>query len=164
MKRIVASMVLPGLPAINFQAGSSDQIVKGLISYDNSIDNKGDKYPLIAMVLPVTETRGKQAVYYADVFIQRIIFAQIVSFDGTEFVDERYSLTGSFKRVLYPCYYEFLTRLAYDLQIVGSDPEMFEHEKIDYPGVKAISENSTDYIDSMEIRNLKFKLSQIKTC
>lgn len=164
MQQIVASMVVPGIPPINFQPGRSVQILKSLTDIDNSINYKGDKYPLIAMILPVPEKRGISAVYYAKVVIPRIVFAQIVSWDGTEPILDRYLPTAPLKTVLYPMYYEFLKRVAWHYNIVGGDPNMFEHTKLDNPGTQPVGQGTNDYIDSIEILNLELTLSQFKTC
>lgn len=171
MQQVVAAMVPlkddgtpTGISSINFQPGRSIQILKSLSDLDNSITLKGEKYPLVAMILPVQERRGISVIYYAKVIIPRIVFAQIVSWDGTESILDRYAPTGVLKTILYPCYYEFLKRVAWHPNIIGSDPYMFEHTKIDNPGTQPVGEGTNDYIDSIEILNLELTLSQFKTC
>lgn len=164
MKEVSESMLLPNGLTINYQPGRSSQILKGLADLDNSITLKGEKYPLLAMILPVPEKRGISAIYYAKVVIPRIVFAQIVSWDGTEGVFDRYASTAPLKTILYPCYYEFLRRVAWHNNISGSDPNMFEHTKIDNPGTQPVGQGTNDYIDSIEILNLELTLLQSKTC
>lgn len=160
LREITSSMNIP----VNFQPGRSSQILKSLTDLDNSVNFKGEKYPLVAMVLPVPIHRGITAIYYGAVNIRRIIFAQIVSWDGTESVLERYQDTGVIKSILYPAYYEFMNRVAWHPNIIGSDPYMFEHDLIENPGTQPIGEGLNDYVDTLEIVNLKLTLSQIKTC
>lgn len=160
----ITGRVLPSGLTVNFQPGRSIQILQSLTELDNSINFKSEKYPLVAMILPVTERRGISAVYYAEILIPRIVFAQIVSWDGTEAIKERYAPSGVLKTILYPCYYEFLDRVAWHPNIIGSDPNMFEHTKLDNPGTQPVGQGTNDYIDSIEILNLKLTLSQIKTC
>lgn len=165
MQQVVAAMDIPNVTPMNYQPGRSIQILKDLDDLDNSINFKSTKFPLCAMILPVTEHRGISAVYYAEVTIPRIVFAQIVTvWDGTESVLDRYAANGMLKTVLYPCYYEFLRRVAWHPNVIGSDPNMFEHDKLDNPGTQPLGNGTNDYVDSIEIRNLKLTLSQIKTC
>src|ERR1035437_1409565 len=75
MKAVTDSMSMP----INFQPGSSIQIIKSLNDLDNSITFKDSKYTLIAMVMPLTEKRDSSALYYAKVRIDRIVIATLTN-------------------------------------------------------------------------------------
>jgi hypothetical protein len=101
IKDIVSSMYDK---TINYQPGSTEQITKSLNDLDNSITSKGKKYPLIAMVMPVPERRGKSVGCYAKVVIPRIVIATISNYP-TDDVLLRYDLlTGVFPTILYPLY------------------------------------------------------------
>lgn len=145
---------------INFEPGRSYQIIKSLNDLDYSITMKGEKYPLVAMIMPVTERRGTG--FYATAVISRIVIATITN--STDDIFTRYQSGGTFKEILYPCYYEFLRRLAWSPYIIGSDPDMFVHTKIDNPGEQPVGNPSTDFIDSIELFNLELIFNQIKTC
>ena len=161
---IVQSMVVPeGIGPLNYEPGRGLQIMKSINDFDNSISSKGEKYPLIALVLPVRERRGLG--YYATVTIPRIIIATMTkSGDGVEPVLPRFAEGGNFPTVLYPLYYEFLRQCARSKNVIGGDPDAFEHERMDNPGQQPIGQGSTDFIDSIEILNLKLILNQIKLC
>lgn len=156
---VVSKMVVPNYQ-MNFQVGRNIQILDSLTNLDTSITMKGNKYPLIALVLPVREKRGLG--YYSNVKIGRIVIATITN--STNDVFTRYQAGETFKECLYPCYYEFLKRLGQSPNVVCGDPNAFIHDKMDNPGLQPIGEGLSDYIDSIEILNLELTLNQIKTC
>jgi hypothetical protein len=168
MKAVVESMTVPNPDAspaanfvINYEPGRSIQILESLSKDDNSITFKGAKYPLFAMLLPVAEKRGLG--YYANVTIKRIVFATMVNYDNESVVD-RFATGGTYQKILYPLYYEFLKRLAQSPNVIGGDPDDFVHDKIDNPCQQPIGEGLSDYVDTLEILNLELILSQIKNC
>lgn len=149
---------------INYQPGTTEQITKSLNDLDNSITSKGKKYPLIAMVMPITEKRGRSVGFYAKVVIPKIVIATISNYP-TDDVLLRYDLTtGVFPNVLYPLYYDFLVQCGACPNIEGQDPDSFEHTKIDYPNIRRLSSQTTDWVDYMQISNLELIINQIKTC
>lgn len=164
LQSVVSSMVVPGVDSIYFQAGRRIQILQSLQEADNSVNYKSIKYPLIAVVLPVPEKRGTSVAYYAKLTIPRIVLAQIVSWDGTAPIVERYAADGALKTILYPMYYEFLNRLSQSFNVISGGSDSFEHIKVDNPGTQPVGEGLNDFIDSIEIQNLQLTLSQIKIC
>jgi hypothetical protein len=145
---------------VNFEPGLSSQIVRSLILNDESSSFKDKKYPLLAMLMPVREKRGLGV--YALIKIDRIIIATLTkSGDNTESVKDRYKTGGTFKDILYPCYYEFLDKLAWSGFIAESDPNALKHDKLDVPGAGG---KGIDFIDSIEILNLEFNLVTQKIC
>ncbi len=168
MQEVVGSMKVPDLSnpgdflSINYQPGRSYQILKSISDLDNSISQKGLKYPLCAMIMPIREKMG--GTFPSSVTIPRISFLHLTKTGtGTETVLSKYESDGIFKAILYPCYYELLKRLAMSSKIIGMDAELFPHEKMDNPCQQ--SEDSTnDFIDSLDIFNLELILNQTKTC
>lgn len=161
---VIGFMTSPVVNPIHYEPGRSIQILNSLQDNDNSISYKGFKYPLIAMVLPITEVRAL-AGYYATARIERIVFATHVdSFDGVEYVLDKYGVNGTFTKILYPLYYEFLRCLAKHPGIIGMDPDSFPHTKMDNPCQQPIGEGLSDYVDTLEILGLELILNQIKTC
>ena len=143
-----------------YECGRAIQILKPLIDKDNSITLKDTKYPLIAMFMPIKETRNERG-YYSVAKIDRIVLATITT--STDDVRTRYLDGGTFKSILYPIYTEFLLRLAQHPNVIRNDSDAFTHVKMDNPGTQPIGEGMTDYVDSIEILNLEFTLTQIKT-
>jgi len=160
IKEVVSSM-FNGTKNVHFEPGRSAHIMKELNYLDNSITYKNKKYPLIAMVMPAKEVISENG-YYSRVTIERIFIATITT--PTDSVLKRYEDGGTFKSVLYPCYYEFLNRLVQHKNVVWSDPTSIPHTKMDVPGVHPIGQGTTDFIDSIDIVNLEITLSQIKNC
>lgn len=152
------------LLVLNFQFGRQVQIINSLIEKDDGSDEtKGTKYPLIAIFTPVYEDFNTE--YYCKVKIPRLVISTITSKGtGDASVAERYESSNTFKTILYPLYYELLKQLSINENIVGGDPDSFNHRKFDDPGTQPISQGSSDFIDSIEIHNLEITLIQIKTC
>jgi hypothetical protein len=145
---------------INYDAGSFIQIIDKLNTFDESITLKSKKYPLVALRTRMREKRGLG--FYAKTIIDKIVISTISN--DTDDVLQRYSVNGTFKKILYPCYYEFMFRLAQSPKIIGSDPDAFIHIKMDSPGVQPLTLGGTDFIDSIEIIGLEIILNQIKNC
>lgn len=164
MQDVVKSMKSPVSNPINYEPGRSIQILDSLQANDNSISYKGFKYPLVAMLLPIDENRGRSG-YYATANIPRIVFAtHVSSFDGVEYVLDKYGANGTFTTILYPMYNEFLRCLAIHPEIIGMDVDAFIHTKRDNPCQQPIGQGLSDYVDTMEILGLEIILNQIKNC
>jgi len=162
IKDVVDSMSVEGIDKVYYQPGRNSDIIKSLNDLDNSITMKGLKYPLIAMVLPIREKRGSG--FYASIVIPRIVIATLSSAENTERILEKYEEFGSFKKILYPCYYEFLKRLAWSRFTIVNDPDYIVHTKMDSPGQQPIGQGLSDYVDIIEILNLEINLNQPKNC
>lgn len=145
---------------INYQPGRSAQILQMISTQSLSADYKNLRYPLVAMLMPVRETKGEGATSVAR--IDRIVIACLT--DSNKSVLERYAVDETFKTILYPCYNELLNQIALSTRVNGQDPGMFTHVKMDVPGNKPINAETNDIIDCIEILNLEIPLLQIKTC
>ena len=132
------------------------QILDYLQTLNNSISNGGNKYPLIALYQDFPERRG--VGYYAQVTIPKIVIACLTT--DTDSPPDRYYKT--FKPILYHIYYEFLRQLSIHSNIVEREVDLIEHTKWDRIGT--VRDGQSEYIDSIEITNLKLTLSQTKTC
>lgn len=160
LKSVVEKMTVVGHSSIYFEAGRAIHIIKRLTEKDLSIGLKDSKYPLVAVFLPIRESFDDG--YYCNAVIEKIMIATLT--DPMIPVMDRYAVGGTFKSVLYPCYYEFKRQLALHGNVIGSDPDSFKHTKIDNPAVLPAGEGLNDYIDSIEILNLEVTFSQTKTC
>lgn len=172
---VISSMKVPdpsnpsGFLTINYQYGAKVDVVGSLLALDYAPNHKSEKFPLFAMFLPILEKRGRSVGYYTKVKIPRIVIACASAPTGsTDDQQSRYETDGTFKTVLYPCYYEFLTKLGWSPSIIGQEPSSFEHQKRDNPGIQPVNtpdDNvTTDYVDQLEILNLEIILNQLKTC
>lgn len=143
---------------VNYKYGRQIQILKALEDMNNSVDNKDKKYPLLALYQDFPEKRG--VGYYSEVTFPKIVIANLTQ--STDTPDVRYEQV--FKPLLYPVYYQFLSKLARHSSNAGSlDPEAIIHTKWDRMGIRPEVGN-TDYIDAIEITDLKFNFQQTKTC
>lgn len=164
LQEVFNSIVIPNVDPINYQPGKSFQILKSLQENDNSVNFKSLKYPLGAVLLPISERRGTSIAYYAKVIIPRIVFAQILSDDGTESIFDVYEPNGVLKSILYPIYYEFLQKLSEHQIVISGGPDSFEHYKQDNPSVQPVGSGTNDFVVSIQIDNLELTLSQLKFC
>lgn len=146
---------------MNYAPGNNNQILKALSELDGSITLDGLKYPLVAVKMPIFEKRGR--MFYAEITIPRIVFATLVKVDEGD-VLPRFKAGGTFKEILYPMYKEFLKRLAMSPNVNCSDPDAFEHIKSDWAGDQPTGKGTNDYIDFIEISDLKLNLIQIQKC
>lgn len=164
LQEVFQSISVPNVDPINYQPGRSFQILKSLQENDNSVNFKSLKYPLGAVLLPIPEKRGTSVAYYAKVVIPRIVFAQIISDDGNDYIFDIYEPNGVLKTILYPIYYQFLQKLSEHKLVISGGPDSFEHFKQDNPGVQPVGSGTNDFVVSIQIDNLELTLSQIKIC
>lgn len=156
---------IPGLDTIftiNYEPGRNDQILAHLKSLDKASLSQL-KYPLIAAVMPISEDHGSG---WTQVTIPRIVIAYLTNTGkSTEYVIDKYSSDGVFKTILRPCKNEFITRLAWSTYTNMGDPDMYEYTYRELPCQQTIGEGLNDFVDIIEILNLKIQIyTQIKTC
>lgn len=171
MIAVVDAMRVEILPAtvpktymtVHYEPGKSNQIIQSLSTLDNTTTLKGTKYPLLAMLMPVPEKRGGE--FYSEVIIDKIVIAHLTKTgEGSEPVKDKYASDGVFKRVLHPAEEQFLIQLAKHPNVNMGDFNAFEYTRMDIPGDVPLTENTNDFVDSIEIRNLKLILTQSKNC
>lgn len=151
---IVAAVAAELLITVDYTYGQDIQIFEEL--QRKTLVN-GVKYPLFAIYMPFPETRGVVGLY-SEVTIRKIVIATLTNFNDETPV--RY--TKTFKPILYPCYYSFLRNLARSPYHTNKNPDAIVHTKYDVPGVKPIT-GMTDYVDLIQLENLKLNISQKKT-
>lgn len=170
LQSVIAAMQVPIYPVtipetyftLNYEPGRSQQIIDSLRTMDkNSVGNL--KYPLIAVLMPISERIGSG---YPEVTFPRIMFAYLTKTNtGNEYVIDKYSSSGVFKTILRPCLREFMNRLAWSTYTNMGDPDAYEYTVRELPCKQPIGEGLTDFVDILEITNLKATIfSQIKTC
>lgn len=115
-------------------------------------------FPLIALVQDFPETREGNGGYYADVNIPLLLIATLT--DNAYKAPKRYEL--SFKPILYPIYQLLLEEIAKNGNFIVGDPDKIDHIKWDrlYYGKKTIGTALNDYIDAIELNNLKLTVAQ----
>ncbi len=140
---------------INFQYGSSSQILQQLVNV-NSSTLGSLKYPLIGLFQPFKEVRG--SVFYCQIKFPKIIIA--VGSNANDSVAQRY--TKSFTPLLYPIYAEFLKQISRWPTVVLENPDYIPHTKLDVPGSAPPSSDDkksilrfNDYVDAIHIYDLQ---------
>ena len=149
----------PSILAVNFMAGHPLEIVNRLQARTNNDALKFNKYPLIALFLDAEEDRGNDIGVDAEVTLNLIIARSTKS----DFIaDQRLEL--NFKPILYPIYEEFLLQLYLSGKFLVKSKDAIKHQKIDrfFWGTESNKNNKAnifnDYIDCIEIKNLKLKV------
>lgn len=138
---------------INYEFGEEDHIIKAL----RDMGNAGlTKYPLIALVLPVDIKRGSAAGgYYGIASIQRLIIATVTN--PTHSPKQRQE--EIIKPIIQPIYDEFLKQLTKQktFAVMG---EQVEHRQQIRFGTQSAAQGFTEYIDGMEILDMKLVIKQ----
>lgn len=158
-----SEFTLPSGLSVNYQPGLTHQIISRLYAMDNSLSFYNDKYPMIAVVLPITEERGNG--FQSVVKIPRIVIANITKTNtNSEYVLDKYSTDGIFETILYPCYREFLKKVARNKYTSISEPSMIKHKYFEMPYQLPITQGISDFIDCIELRDLELTLNNVKIC
>lgn len=144
---------------LNYEPGRDSQIIKSLIELDESMTLRANKYPLIALMFPIRQKKGGG---YTSIFVKRLLIATITI--GTDGVKKRYQEGGTFKGILYPCYYEFMRKLAFNRNTVIQDPHSVIHTLLENPGEQPIAQGLNDFVDTLEINDLEIKINKLKNC
>lgn len=147
---------------INFEPGFNTQIINSLRNMDtNSLGNL--KYPLLAAVMPIPERNGSG---FLEVTFPRIVIAYLTKTStNSEPVLDKYDSDGVFKKILQPCLREFITRLALSTYTNIGDPGAYEYTSRHLPSQQPLGEGLTDFVDIIEILNLKATIfPQLLTC
>ena len=161
---LVASMVVKdivngGNLKINFIAGRESQILERLKKQDSSRTEKNTKYPLVAMYLPIPETKNPLG-FYSSCKIKRISI--INQADESKSIQDRFKAGGNFDTVLYPMYDQFLICLANAPAIISMAIDSFIHKKMDNPGPLPTGVGLSDFVDTIEIFNLELSFTKPK--
>lgn len=155
------------IKGVQYMNGHPLEIVNRLVKReDNGMEY--DKYPLIALFMDFPETIGND---FGSVEVN-LHLAICRDTDPNLITDERYDV--NFKPVLYPVYESFLKQLTLFKYgkwkpFLDYDVSQIQHRKIDRPfwGRETFLKNEanfgTDYLDAIEIRDLKLKIN-LKNC
>lgn len=145
---------------IDFQPGRSDQILKELLKINQSIASgtRAAKYPLVALFYDFPQDKG--GAYYISVTLPKLSIATLTQ--SNDKVLDRYDKT--FKPILYPIYYEFLRQLCRHKNIVGNDPDAFNHKLWERPGNQPEGGNMNDYLDALELQGLQLTFKTVNSC
>ena len=151
---------------VYFDFGSYSEVQKKLIIKDNSITMKDLKYPLIWLVQPFSEKMHPTLGCYASIAPNILILDQTKP-DAT--TQERYSETGRFTLRLYPILEELLKQLSKTPALYQIPLAKIQFVKTDYPywgsDGEAMNYNLfTDFIDAIELKDLKLNVNNKKIC
>lgn len=148
-----------------FDFGHYVDVLKNLSLKDNSITNKGNKYPLIWLVMDFPEQFGPDQIGYC--LLPKIDLLIVMPTRPDLSTSER--ITQSFEPRLYPIYEELLNQIASSGLFLEQSVGELKHEKIDRPywGMQDQLGNGSanlfnDYIDAVQIRGLRLNVNRAK--
>ena len=129
--------------------GTFNYVANYLNELDKVPAGKTKQYPLIALIMPFTESNGK------DQFIQSEVSLTIGFI--TSSTDD---YTNSFS-ILYPLYELFLQKLIDSKRFNNIDEGLIPHDKTDLLNWSSTNNNIlNDKIDAIEVKNLELQLNK----
>jgi hypothetical protein len=149
-----------------FSYGHYADVIKELKQKDESISLKGNKYPLIWLVMDFTERKGKSIAEQCELPNLQLLIATPT--DINQSVIDR--INNNFKPILYPIYNELMLQIANSGYFTQSVVSKIEHDKIDRPywggggndGSNGSANLFNDYIDAIQIRSMTLNLKKRK--
>ena len=126
-------------------------------------DYEGDPgFPCIFLLQDFPEQMGTPDGFYSDPQLPMVAIMTATKQNYSS--ADRYTYT--FRPILYPLYYLFLKHLAQDGRILMKDPDLIVHTKYDrlYYGRRKFGTAVTEYVDAIELNNIKLTTLQVGTC
>ena len=140
-----------------YDYGSFKELQKRLIEQSKDKTKQVNKYPLLCLVTPITETRGNNAKYMAEVSVNLLLLAE-TSKDYT--TAQRVALI--YTPTLYPLFDDLMDEIKNMKYFDTSEFGELEYEYADlfhYSTSEAKDQNKfAAVLDGIEITNLKLKV------
>jgi hypothetical protein len=156
-KEVVSKVSVKLGKPVYFDYGRHPEVQKNLLKKDKSITLKGQKFPLVWLVMDFLEERSSKHDVYCRLPNITIWLIQQTKDDYT--MDERRDNT--FVPVLYPIYDELLNQLRRSKSFERT-PTGIPHNKIDRAYWGADNKNMfLSYIDAVEISGLELFVKNI---
>lgn len=149
----VSEVLYPVLnKSIKFFFGEDEHVIK--IMRDMTRANV-DKYPFIALVLPVDIEHPHPGGFYGTARIPRIVIATVTD----EKLPPSERLEAYIKPVIMPIYNEFLKQIARREVFVVMEENVEHTDRIRY-GTDTAAQGFREYIDGMELLDMKLTLNK----
>ena len=167
LQEVVNQVSIEYKSKVHFQFGHPLEIIENLKRLTTATATTDKKYPLIALLTDVEETRdGNQATDYdyeanCSILILTVTNKQYLANDRIE---------KSFKKILHPIYDSFLNQIGLNQKIYNDYGVNPKHTKIDrlYWGREPIynqKENLfSDFVDAVELKNFNLKIKKYTLC
>ncbi len=125
----------------------------------NSDQTRTPIFPAIIAFVPIA-TKFENGEH-PEVIIPKVVIANSCNeFESTE---TKYSESGNFKNILSELTNSFFVELCKNKNVVNKDYESLSYEMVEIPSIQ--TELFANYFyDSVEIRNLNFKIIKTKKC
>lgn len=148
-----------GINTINYLYGSMDEVRETLQQYDESPEERFNKYPLIVLVTPFHEKMGEGSGYYSKATV-RIGIAHHTDRDKKS--KERYQ--NNIVKVLLPLYETLLEEICESGYFVAYSRRDLKHTRLirDDIGTNPFMQMdgiTFDYIDAIEIQDLELTVN-----
>ena len=146
-----------GLGSVNYLYGPIYEIIDKLNIMSKSAATTGKKYPFVAIVTDVAESKGERPDMDSRISLPSVIFACIT--DEKMMVEDRYD--NSFRPILQPLYEQWMHQLAKSFDVEVADENLIKHTKTDHlfwgkSQLWAARQIAVDNIDAIEVNNLEF--------
>lgn len=147
---------------VYFDYGHYVDVTRNLGDKDKSISQKGDKYPLIWLVMDFEERFGGEEYEYCE--LPDLQF--IIAVPTKPAINARKRTEETFTPTLYPIYEEFKKQIAYSGYFGNAEP--LEHTKIDRPywgGQDGLGNGQAnlfnDFIDAIQLKRVRLNVNNI---
>lgn len=140
-----------------YDHGPVKELIETLAQKSKSEDHRGQRFPLIWLVNPTPEEKAKSPVVYSETDNLKIVLMKDTQPNLKE--TERFDL--NFKPILRPLCDKFIYYIMQSASIVGTKNTDFPRREIYLPfyGGESTGNIINDFIDAIEITNLKLKLN-----
>lgn len=146
-----------GLSVLHYEHGHPLEIVQTIETMAADPASQAARFPLIGLYQDFDELRGKKLAYYEVSFHLIIALNTLSGYKAAE------RMTNNFIATLYPIYDQLLISIAKSGYFRETNWRLIQHTKTDrmYWGKNQVA---NDFIDAIEITNLKLNINTITSC
>lgn len=160
VKDLVAKVAIDLSKTIYYTYGPISEIIQNLKMMTDNYGTADLKYPLVALLTDIDESKGINSDVYAEVDLNILIFTLT---DPLYIAPQRTEY--SFKPILHPIYESLLDQIDQSNQIISLPNCEIPHNKIDhYKWGKDTIPEFADHIDCTEIKNMNLTIRKKTNC
>ena len=139
--------------SIKFFFGEDEHVIDMMMAMTRA---NADKYPMVALVLPVDIEHPHDGGYYGTAILPRIVIATVTD----DRLPPAQRLENYIKPVIMPVKNELLKQISKQSTFAVMSPDHIEcTERIRY-GTQAAAQGFKEYIDGMELLDMKLTLNK----
>lgn len=155
---VVNAMAMELGTTIYYRWGHKEETAGALAGLDKGVTTKTQKYPLVWLVMDFEETKGDNVQVYA-----KTGFSFVFCVNSKPDYTEQERRDKSFLPLLLPMYASFMNNIGKNSSFRRPDPSLIKHSMIlrPYWGTNQQKNMFNDWLDAIEIRNLKLDVSAL---